>query len=141
MLERHIVIPASPQQLWDALTDPALVGEWFGSDVEWELRPGGPARFREEDGSVRRGMVESVFPCRHLSFRWWPEDDGDNAASRVTYTLDPDEEGTRLTVTEQPVRASASSPLAGLSWTGWDTRIFRCWTMAAAPAPVLPARR
>jgi Activator of Hsp90 ATPase homolog 1-like protein len=39
MLERQVVIPASPEQLWDALTEPESVAAWFGSEVQWDLRP------------------------------------------------------------------------------------------------------
>jgi uncharacterized protein YndB with AHSA1/START domain len=157
MLERQVVIPASPEQLWDALTDPGELAAWFGSEVDWDLRPGGRARFKESDGTVRRGLVDTVFPGRHLSFRWWPEDDGDQETSRVTYTLEPDDEGTRLTVTEQPVPArpgesgpavAATGPSASIGnagsgglWTGWDSRLLRCWARAGAVAMARGADR
>ena len=167
MLERQVVIPASPEELWVALTDPREVAQWFGSEVDWELRPGGRARFTESDGSVRRGQVESVSPGRRLSFRWWREDGGDGETSRVTYTLEPDDDGTRLTVTEQPVtvppgadpppadtgggaRASVLlgvdhavgvGALGGASWTDWDTRLFHCWARAGAVAVARSGRR
>jgi uncharacterized protein YndB with AHSA1/START domain len=145
MLERQVVIPSSPEQLWDALTEPDSVAAWFGSEVEWDLRPGGPARFRGEDGSQRRGVVESVFPGRHLSFRWWPEEpDGRADASRVTYTLEPEEEGTRLTVTEQPLAppvASARAAGNAATWHAWDSRLFRCWARSAATVAVRRAGR
>lgn len=152
MLERQVVIPSSPDRLWDALTDPESLAEWFGSRVEWDLRPGGDARFLDDDGSRRRGTVDSVTPGRHLSFRWWPQDDQDEgagAASEVTYTLDEVEAGTRLTVTEQLLpaasmlaaapRASAMPAAHGGSagagrWTAWDSRLFRCWAREACPA-------
>jgi uncharacterized protein YndB with AHSA1/START domain len=142
MVQRQVVIPASVDQLWDALTDPDSLAAWFGSEVEWDLRPGGAARFREEDGTRRRGVVESVFPGRHLSFRWWEEDGGATTASQVSYTLEPDEEGTRLTVTEQPVdfataSASATGPAvaaAATMWTRWDTRLVRCWALVGSAA-------
>jgi uncharacterized protein YndB with AHSA1/START domain len=141
MLERQVVIPASPEQLWDALTEPESVAAWFGSEVQWDLRPGGPARFLEADGSVRRGVVESVFPVRHLSFRWWREDrDGGSDASRVTYTLEPEDEGTRLTVTEQPVARPVASvgviDGSATSWSVWDSRLFRCWAGAGVSVAV-----
>lgn len=142
MLVRHIVIPTSPAQLWDALTDPAALASWFGSQVEWDLRPGGAARFLDDDGSLRRGIVDSVLPGRHLSFRWWRSsdgDDGEEGASQVTYTLDPDTDGTRLTVTEQPVPvppaagalacASVDPSFSGM-WSRWDSRLFSCWAQA-----------
>jgi uncharacterized protein YndB with AHSA1/START domain len=155
MLVRQVVIPVSPSELWDALTEPEEVAAWFGSQVEWDLRPGGRARFVTDDGTVRGGVVDDVRPSRRLSFRWWPEGDDQSDASQVSYDLEPDDDGTLLTVTEQPLpnevtpaaqacvpTASAADPMG--SWTGWDTRLFRCWAaripvFAPTPAPA-PAR-
>jgi uncharacterized protein YndB with AHSA1/START domain len=109
MLERQIVIPASAEQLWDALTEPALLADWFGAEVQWDLRPGGRARFVGEDGTVRGGVVDDVRPGRHLRFRWWPEDGDDAGASQVSYDLEPEEDGTRLTITERPMPSIASA--------------------------------
>lgn len=147
MLERHVVIPSSPQQLWAALTDPVEVAAWFGGQVEWDLRPGGAARFVDDDGSMRRGVVDVVLPGRHLSYRWWRADpdgeEGDDGAgaSRVTYTLEPDDDGTRLTVTEQRV-ADPTAPVAPQAsavpgtWTSWDSRLLSCWARVGAGALV-----
>jgi uncharacterized protein YndB with AHSA1/START domain len=143
MVQRQVVIPASVDQLWDALTEPESLAAWFGSEVEWDLRPGGAARFRELDGTRRRGVVDSVFPGRHLSFRWWEEDGGTKTASQVSYTLEPAEEGTRLTVTEEPV-AAADGPVAsaaGATWTRWDSRLFCCWALVAPTARVASISR
>jgi uncharacterized protein YndB with AHSA1/START domain len=115
MLVRQVVIPASPEKLWDTLTQPEAVAAWFGSQVAWDLRPGGPARFWDDDGTVRDGIIDAVRPGRHLRFRWWPEDQEHNATSQVSYDLEAEEDGTRLTVTEQqvpgsdPTRPAASS--------------------------------
>jgi uncharacterized protein YndB with AHSA1/START domain len=133
MLVRQVVIPASPEQLWDALTEPESVSAWFGSRVEWELRPGGRARFFEDDGTVRRGVVDDVRPARYLRFRWWPEHQGpdanDDATTQVSYDLEPEEDGTLLTVTERPVPARSGTanggedspdvPSASAARTGW----------------------
>src|SRR5919202_399957 len=95
VLERQLYIPADPSRLWEALTEPRPVSEWFGARVEWDLTPGGAARFVEDDGAVREGRVDAVSPGRRLRFRWWPEGQADQAASEVTYTLDPEDDGTR----------------------------------------------
>jgi uncharacterized protein YndB with AHSA1/START domain len=142
MFQRQIVIPASPEKLWDALTDPEALSAWFGAEVEWDLHEGGAARFvDDEDGTLRRGVVESVLPGRHLRFVWWRDDDG--AASQVSYVLEPDDEGTRLTVIEQPLSAPAApvASVGGGSWTAWDDRLFRCWAQVGVGAATLLARR
>jgi len=114
MLVRQVVVPASPEELWDALTEPDSVAAWFGARVDWDLRPGGPARFIGDDGTVRGGVVEAVRRGCHLRFRWWPESDGAGPAegaettdegTEVTYDLEADHGGTRLTVTEQRLGA------------------------------------
>jgi uncharacterized protein YndB with AHSA1/START domain len=146
MLVRQIVVPATTDQLWNALTEPESVSAWFGSRVEWDLIPGGRARFVDDDGTIRCGVVDRLLPGRHLSFRWWPEDQGDDGTSRVAYDLEPDDDGTRLTVTEQPLPPSKTaqtaetasiSPAAHVvdsaSWSRWDSRLFGCWAQAAAP--------
>lgn len=133
MLERQVVISVSAEQLWDALTEPALLADWFGADVQWDLRPGGRARFVGEDGTVRGGVVDDVRPGRHLRFRWWPEDGDDAGPSQVSYDLVPEEDGTRLIVTEAPLpsstsaRAETTSGAGELEWSDWDTTMFRCW--------------
>ena len=52
-IEREIVFPASPEEVWEALTDPERLEEWFANDVELDPRPGGEGTFRwDDDGQV-----------------------------------------------------------------------------------------
>lgn len=143
MLERHLFIPASPQHLWETLTDPASVSTWFGARVDWELRPGGPARFVEDDGAVRQGRIEEVVTHQLLRFRWWPEVDGEDESSEVTYLLGPQGEGTELTITERPLptgrpagAATARTTSAVANWTPWDGRLVGVWGRVIAPVAI-----
>jgi uncharacterized protein YndB with AHSA1/START domain len=131
VIRRDLVLPTDVDALWELLTRPELAGEWFGADVEWELRPGAAARFTEADGSVRTGTVEAVEPATHLRWRWEREDG--EGESEVSYDLEPAEDGTRLVVTERAVtgapEASASTRRASESpaWTTWDDRAVGMW--------------
>lgn len=143
MLERHVFIPASPQHLWKTLTDPDAVSTWFGSRVDWELRPGGPARFVDDDGAVREGRIEEVVTQQELRFRWWPEERADDEASEVTYLLAPEGDGTDLTISERQLAAAppASGPItqassATANWTAWDGRLVGVWSRAMAPVAI-----
>lgn len=142
MIRRQIVMPVSPERLWEALTDPEEMSGWFGARVEWDLAEGGPARFLGDDGSERVGVVEAVRPGRHLRFRWWPAEEGGNGdegqVSEVSYVLEPAEEGTRLTIQERQTAApgaagaqacagAPSSTATGPSWTAWDRRLLGAW--------------
>jgi uncharacterized protein YndB with AHSA1/START domain len=161
VIRRQVVMPVSPERLWEALTDPDQVSGWFGGRLEWELREGGPARFRGDDGTERVGRVEAVRPGRHLRFRWWPAgealfdvdgpDVGDpqggsadaRDVSEVSYLLEAVEDGTRLTIQERQVaRASLGSladrrtPAAGRPpepWTAWDERLAGAWARVGRP--------
>jgi uncharacterized protein YndB with AHSA1/START domain len=93
MIRREIVLDAPRDEVWEALTDPERLEDWFANDVELELRPGGGARFRWSNGEERHARVTEVEPGEKLAFAW--EDDGE-----VEFTLADDDEGTRLTVTE-----------------------------------------
>lgn len=74
----------------------------------------------------------TVVPGRELRFRWWPEDD-EAAASDVAYVLEPDDDRTRLTVTERHVPTGRASACAGAGWTPWDGRLLAIWCRAAGP--------
>lgn len=111
-VEREILLPASPERVWSAVTEGRELSSWFGAEVEFEARPGGPATFRWPDGRSREATVEDMDPPRRLSFRWAPfERTGSGArvvpATRVQFTLEPTREGTLLRLSERKLAGSA----------------------------------
>jgi uncharacterized protein YndB with AHSA1/START domain len=94
MIEREIVLPSPREDVWDALTDPERLEDWFANDVDLDLRPGGGASFRWSNGEERHATVTEVEPEERLAFRW-DDDEGE-----VAFTLADDADGTRLTVVE-----------------------------------------
>ena len=93
MIRREIVLPATRDDVWDALTDEERLEDWFANDVELDLQPGGGARFRWSNGEERHATVTEIEPERRLAFDW--EDEG-----TVEFTLADDADGTRLVVVE-----------------------------------------
>ena len=162
MIRRQLVVPASPERLWEALTDPETLRGWFGGDFEWELTEGAALHFRGDDGAERDGRIESVRQEKHLRFSWWPEGDAESA-SEVSYLIEPEGGGVRLTVQERPLEppsesgATARARAAGSEhfspdlpevpeWTAWDTRLAGAWAgigaedrVGAASTPSLRA--
>ncbi len=158
MIRRQVVMPVSPERLWAALTDPDQMSGWFGARVEWRLEPGAPARFRGDDGTWRAGRVDAVRPGRHLRFRWWPAEpdadpatgpsgrsDGAEAASEVSFVLEPVPDGTRLTIQERRLdtwpaagraeaRAGRTETGRNAGWTAWDGFLATAWAGLATPA-------
>jgi len=104
---RSVVLLAGPDEVWAMLTTPEELSVWLGEVEELELERGGSLVVREE-GITRRGVVESFEPGRILSFRWRRIAGAGvslevGEATRVTFVLEADPEGTRLTVSEEPV--------------------------------------
>jgi uncharacterized protein YndB with AHSA1/START domain len=100
-VERELVVPDPPEEVWRSLTEP----EWLGERAMIDLRPAG-----EVQAGDRAGFVEEADPPWRLVF-WWSAPDEE--ASRVELELDEVEDGTRIRVTE-------SRPLALLDGYGRD---------------------
>ncbi len=90
---REIVFPATPDEVWAALTEPEQLEEWFANDVELEAQEGGEGVFRWDDGEERHATVVEAAPGERLLLDW--DDEG-----RVELTLEEVDEGTRLLVRE-----------------------------------------
>ena len=100
-VERELLVPDAPDEVWRSLTEPA----WLGEDASIELEPAGEVRAGE-----RSGFVEEAEEPRRLVF-WWSAEDED--ASRVELDLEEVDAGTLVRVTE-------STPLEILSVRGRD---------------------
>ena len=91
--------------MWEALTDPERLSEWFANDVELDAAPGGTGVFRWDDGEdaarARRGGRGRASGSAS------PGPTGDGAESRVTIALEEAEQGTRLRVVETAGRRLA----------------------------------
>src|SRR5207237_9740871 len=73
-IEREVVFPASPAEVWEALTEPERLEEWFATEVALDAQPGGIGVFRWGDGDERRAVVREAEPAERLVPDW--EDDG-----------------------------------------------------------------
>ncbi|HEY2327036.1 MAG TPA: SRPBCC domain-containing protein [Gaiellaceae bacterium] len=98
MVRKEIVLPSPREDVWEALTDPGRLEDWFANEVEVDLREGGDATFRWGNGEERHAVFTTVEPERRLGFTW--DDEGSDFESTVEFTLDDDVDGTRLTVVE-----------------------------------------
>ena len=108
----RIWIEASPDQIWEALTNPATLSRYgYGGRFELDLRPGGAYRVGATDEMLAGGapelMVEGevleVEAPRRLAMTWhalFDEQFTVEPPTRLTYELEPGKGGvTQLTVT------------------------------------------
>jgi uncharacterized protein YndB with AHSA1/START domain len=99
-IDRTVQFEADADEVWGALTDSALLDEWFDGAVDIELCPGGALRVTSGD-DVREAVVHDVDPPRRLSFTWRAHDD--YPASTVELELETCEDGCRLRVREERI--------------------------------------
>lgn len=83
-------IEAPPVRVWRALTEPALVRIWLGTEAWIEARAGGQYRVGERD-RVRDARIDVYEPNRRLRLIYFPERGMPASASAIVddFLLDP----------------------------------------------------
>jgi uncharacterized protein YndB with AHSA1/START domain len=132
-------IRARPSIVFDALTTPAGIAEWWGPDLgpvllaETDVRIGGQfrVRFRMLDGTEHESAgeyLEIVEPKRLvMSWQWTnggePEEAGE--MSRIEIDLKRIETGTEITFTHARLRTQASRASHERGWAGALDKLVR----------------
>jgi len=109
----------SPEKVWRALTDPALLAEWLLPVLDLELEPGAAFTFKTQpypgwDGIVNCRALE-IEPHRKLSYTWVV---GDMLDTVVTFTLTPTASGTRLSLVQSGFKPDQKQNFGGARY-GW----------------------
>lgn len=101
-IERTVELTQPRQAVWEALTTGEGLAAWFGQQAEIDLRPGGSASMKWDNGHEVEMRVERVEEPRVFGYTWQifglPKDDP--RRTYVEFTLEPAGSGTRLTVVE-----------------------------------------
>ncbi len=119
-VEREIVVPEAPDEVWQALTEPERLEEWFASEVELDARPGGEGVFRWGDGDERHAVVRELEEAERLVLDW---DDGGS----VAIELETAETGTLVRVVESSPDFAPAFELRALA-----LEAATAWTALAA---------
>lgn len=125
-IEREISIAAPVERVWAVLTEPEHVGSWFGqgAPTEVDLRPGGIMMLDHGQYGVFPTRVEKVDPPHYFAYRWASAFPGEAAtdtnSTLVEFTLAPEGDGTRLTLTESGF-ASLSIPEHRQATAGYES--------------------
>ena len=105
------------EKVWAALTVPERIADWFAEVEALDLRLGGAIHLSfPGDHSKIRGVVTAYDPPRRLTWTW-PQTDG--TESTVTFDLEPDGDGCRLTLTERGLTLSQGAGNAA----GWHAHL------------------
>jgi uncharacterized protein YndB with AHSA1/START domain len=116
-IEREIHIDAPPEVVYEVITKPEHIAQWWGFDAAFPAEPGGDGRMTRHRRDGRGSLVVRVFVVeadapRRFVFRWG-QPDGQPATPQnsflVTFELAPAGGGTLLRLTE-----------AGFREIGWE---------------------
>jgi uncharacterized protein YndB with AHSA1/START domain len=123
--------PHAVSRVWDAITDPARLEQWFPTTVEFdELDPGGPITFRfaEDRYPAMKGVFREVSPPRRLSFTW-----GDDV---LTFELEEHEGGAACRLAFSVALDSADK--AARDAAGWDDCLDMLGMVVVGATPERP---
>jgi uncharacterized protein YndB with AHSA1/START domain len=116
---RSVRLDLDRDAAWDLIGTEAGLARWLGGDVTLDPTAGAALRVRDDDGVERVGRVLEVDDGRALSFEWAADDE---VASTVTFTVESDDEGTRVTVVEERAGGSVAAFLDADA--AWDHRML-----------------
>jgi uncharacterized protein YndB with AHSA1/START domain/DNA-binding transcriptional ArsR family regulator len=98
-------IEASPERVWEALTDPELTAAYWGAQNVSDWQVDSVWEHRRDNGSGRAvvaGKVLEAEPPRRLALTWDDRNGTDpDGPSKVTFDIEPYHEIVRLTVTHE----------------------------------------
>ena len=131
-IEREIFVEASPDVVFEVVSQPEHVRQWWPDEARYEATSGsvGEIVFGDPDagGGAATFTVLEVLPPRTFSFRW-THPVGEAAAPGnsllVTFELTPSGDGTRMRMTETGFRemgweAAVLEQQYQEHVTGWD---------------------
>ena len=123
--EKQITINASPEAVWQALTDPELVKQYMhGTNLETDWQVGSPITWKGEwkgQAYEDKGSVLAVEPKKLLKVTHWSpmggsEDKPENYHT-VTYEMDQQDEKTVLTLyQDNNASQEAADNMANNNW-------------------------
>jgi uncharacterized protein YndB with AHSA1/START domain len=141
-IERELYIDASPEVVFEVISRPEHIREWWPDDATLDPVPGGTGELVFDDAKVPLTVVDMV-PPRLFSFRWAYDPDAapDRAKSFfVTFELTPSGTGTTVRMTETGFREQGWE-VAVLEEAyrdharGWDLFLGRLREYAAGQVP------
>jgi len=134
-IEKSIAVAAPVERVWRALTDHEEFGAWFRVRLEGPFVPGEVSRGRITypgyEHLAWEARVVAMEAPRLFAFTWHPyavdpdKDYSSEPPTRVEFRLEPEGEGTRLTVTESgfdSIPAERRDEALRMNTGGWEAQ-------------------
>ncbi|WP_121809767.1 SRPBCC family protein [Mucilaginibacter kameinonensis] len=122
----RVKFKAPIDKVWQGLTDPAMVKEYFfGTNLETSWRVGEPIKFSGEWNGHKyedHGTILDIDPGTFVKYSYWSsmsdtEDKPENYAN-ITYNLTENNGETELTVTQDNVKNEEAKAHSEQNWKG-----------------------
>jgi uncharacterized protein YndB with AHSA1/START domain len=134
LVEKRIVIAASPARIYELLTDAALLVEWMAPHAELDARPGGALTWTHHNGDRVVGTFVELVPERRIVFTYgWDREDVriPPGSTTVEINLRPCDDGTEVHL----VHRGLAGPMADAHSGGWDNYLARLEAVAEGRDP------
>src|SRR5688500_1575168 len=102
-VERSVLIDAPRQRVWEAVTDPAQLKEWYAPGCPWEipaLQPGATIKFHNTDTDIQLATIEVVKPLQEFTLRWQLDPAHPGITLLNSFLLEEENGSTRVTVSQ-----------------------------------------
>jgi uncharacterized protein YndB with AHSA1/START domain len=106
------VLDAPQQEVWAALTDPALLERWLAAATV-DARPNGSVALRFDDGHMEGGRIREFRPPQVLEYTWTFPSEPDSV---VRFELEDAGDGRTRLVLEHRQLGTDSAPGYGAGW-------------------------
>ena len=106
--ETSIFIAAPRERVWQAVTEPKQLEQWFIPGSPWEmpsLEVGAPVKFYFGGMSAQEAVIEVVDALQQFRLRWREHESHPETTMVTTFTLADESNGTRVTIHEAAYKA------------------------------------
>jgi uncharacterized protein YndB with AHSA1/START domain len=139
-IEKELFIKATPERVFQALTEKADLESWFLKKADVDLRPGGAISFDWGPGVFNSGQILALEPPQRFSYTW---EVLEPSPTTVTFALTKHRDGTLLHLIHTGIGE-------GEDWDryydsrnkGWDIHLQNLvnWLETGIPNPHRPAK-
>ncbi len=119
-----ITVQATPEQVWEALTNPVMVKQYlFGTDMETDWKEGSPITYSgvwEGKPYQDKGTVLKVVPNKLIETSYWSAAFGPDTPEnrkKVSYEITPEGEQTKLTIRQDNNSDEKSKEASEGNWS------------------------
>ena len=102
-VECSVLIRAPRQHVWQAITEPAQLEQWYAPGCPWEipeLQVGATVKFHNTSTDIQLATIEVLEPLHQLTFRWQLDPAHPGITLHNSFLLEKADGKTRVTVSQ-----------------------------------------